>query len=545
MATINDVVNSNLARVMANHGAPLRALAEKEAANDALANRIKFAQMSDASETARAMTLLNAREKFTSAEKELDRKAQRENIKLQADAYVERLTAADKQKELARLRALGVELKGSTIDDQIADGLKKQAAGDYPKARGAVGIYKDFEKRISKIDNDISAAEEEDSRYIKATASSLAKQQAAESLKMTMSAKELEAIGNNVTPDSIRNSAKIPQKRRAELLQALNDGAVAVQPQMEAMLLSDKLDRPTATKAKALRNEKLKAETEFMRFQSSEPGRLAVDRMAVERSEKPMTLGSIPDDREPAGIDTAMKALQELNSGAPFKAVTGEARRADEQLMNEPQVDRQLEQDLQSKLDRAKSRNAAPQDLQFSEEALARRDSWLAGRMGLKPEQIGASVFNRSPESQVKSMIGNRDPRAMSALESLSAPDRNSLYSEMMGRTPFKPVAGNARMIDEQLMNQAGSIRYGAPSIQEQQRLAQQFGNDAPDLMPEVAKLASMNGMSQEEQMATYQAAMNGDPSAVDRMNLILNYVRQSKYSPDFLPVSTPELVAP
>jgi hypothetical protein len=545
MATINDVVNSQLARVMGNHGAPLRALSEKEAADEALSNRIKLAQMASADETARAMTLLNAREKFSASENEKNRKAQRENIEAQANAYTKRLTAADKQKELARLRALGVELKGDTIDDQIADGLKKQAAGDYPKARGAVGIYKDYEKRISKLDDDISSAEEEDSRYIKSTAASLARQQAAESLKMTMSAKELEAIGNNVTADSIRNAAKIPQKRRAELLQALNDGSVAAQPQMEAMLFSDKLDRPTAAKAKALRNEKLKAETEFMRFQSSEPGRLAVDRMAVERNEKPMTLESMPDDRAPDGIETAKEILGQLNSGATFRPVAGEVRQRDEQLMSEPQVDRQLEQELQARLDRAKSRNQSPEDLRFSEEALARRDAWLAGRMGLKPEQIGASVFNRSPESQAKAMVGSRDPRAMSVIENLPPTERNALYAEMMGRTLFKPVAGNIRMVDEQLMNQAGQIRYGAPSMQEQQALAQMFGSDAPDLMPEVAKLASANGMSQDEQLSTYRAAMSGDPSAVDRMNVILNYVRQSKYSPDFMPVSTPELTAP
>lgn len=494
MATINDVVNSQLARVMGNHGAPLRALAEKEAADQALANRIKFAQMQDASETARAITLLNAREKFSAAEGEKNRKAQRENIEAQADAYTKRLTAADKQKELARLRAMGIEIKGDTIDEQIADGLKKQANGDYPKARGAVGIYKDFEKRISKIDSDISAAEEEDSRYIKSTASLLAKQQAAESLKMTMSAKELEAIGNNVSPDSIRNAAKIPQKRRAELLQALNDGSVAVQPQMEAMLLSDKLDRPTATKAKALRNEKLKAETEFMRFQSSEPGRLAVDRMAFERSEKPMALDTQPDDRAPAGIDTAKAILGQLNSGAKFQPVAGEVRQRDEQLMAEP------------------VKSATPA-------------STTAGT---------ASPLMDSPGY---AYAGQRNlPRMQLQFPSIPTTDsiRNSVGQF------FDPL----RRAGDAVGNFLNPV-YGSPSPQERARIADLFGQDAPDLLPDVAKLVEANGMDRSQQVETYKAVLNGDPSAVERMKAALDFVRQSKYSPDFMPVSTPELTAP
>jgi hypothetical protein len=546
MATINDVVNSQLARVMGNHGAPLRALAEKEAANEALANRIKFAQMADASETARAMTLLNAREKFSASESEKNRKAQRENTEAQAKAVADRMEDADKRRMVREMIKDGVDVGDGDVDRQLVTGLKKKSTFDYDNAKRAAATYRGFESKMQALQNDITNAESEDRAFVQKLGREIAAPKALEALKMVMEEDDLKAAGGAgmVSRKSIE-TARLPTKRRAQLLDKLDSLEAKIQSQAEAEIASKLDSRPTFEKLKSLRLEQRKQDEKFSQFKLSSLGGLALERMAYEQSEKPMTLDTQPDDRKPAGIETAKEILGQLNSGATFRPVAGEVRQRDEQLMSEPQVDRQLEQELQARLDRAKSRNQSPEDLRFSEEALARRDAWLAGRMGLKPEQIGASVFNRSPESQAKAMVGSRDPRAMSVIENLPPTERNALYAEMMGRTLFKPVAGNIRMVDEQLMNQAGQIRYGAPSMQEQQALAQMFGSDAPDLMPEVAKLASANGMSQDEQLSTYRAAMSGDPSAVDRMNVILNYVRQSKYSPDFMPVSTPELTAP
>lgn len=500
MPTINDVINSQLARVMANHGAPLRALAEKEASNEALANRIALAKSNNDMETARALQVLGAQQKFTEAENEKNRKARKEEaednrkaemarIEAQAKAYVDRLTSADKQKELARLRALGIEIKGSSIDDQIADGLLKQAQGDYPKARGAVGLYKDYEKRISKLDDDISAAEEEDAAYVKSRSQSLAKQQAAEAMKMELSSDELKALGGSISEQSIRNSTKIPQKRRQELINALQAGEANAQTQMEIMLMSDKIERPSTSKLKALRNEKAKAETEFMRFQASEPGRLALDRMTFERSGVPVALESIPDDRAPDGIETAKAIVERLNSGATFNPVAGNARQRDEELINQPAA------------------AAATQP----KSAAAVGENPNAPYFGFSKDPSAVARFFRG--------YGYQDPTAPQLLDLLpevSMPTAEGVRNRLDAM--FAPVrdAGNA------VGDWARNVDAKAAAI---------WGPDAVPMLKEAEKIATQRGMDPAEQRRIFDAAIGGDTNAQQKVSVMLDFVRQARAS--------------
>lgn len=60
-------------------------------------------------------------------------------------------------------------------------------------------------------------------------------------------------------------------------------------------------------------------------------------------------------------------------------------------------------------------------------------------------------------------------------------------------------------------------------------RVAQLFGPDAVDLLNEAGKLSETNGISPDQQQATFNAAMAGDTGAQEQINTVLNYLRQSK----------------
>lgn len=62
-------------------------------------------------------------------------------------------------------------------------------------------------------------------------------------------------------------------------------------------------------------------------------------------------------------------------------------------------------------------------------------------------------------------------------------------------------------------------------------RIAQIFGPDAPDLLEAAGKLSAANGISPEQQDATFKAAMAGDAGAQQQIHTVLDYMRQAQRS--------------
>src|SRR5688572_11956641 len=188
--TINDVALQNLAHLMNTAGRPLEILAARQAreraAQDDLNNRLTLQeaevqgrgrlQESAANlEGARQKSLLELRNQFESKEKELDRANRLKEIDASANAYVSRLSQKSKEDTLEDLRKDGIEPKGKTIDEQLADGLAKRARGDYPKARGAVLQFKDYERSISDVESKLAEAQAADDKFLDEFASNAAR----------------------------------------------------------------------------------------------------------------------------------------------------------------------------------------------------------------------------------------------------------------------------------------------------------------------------------------------------------------------------------
>lgn len=58
------------------------------------------------------------------------------------------------------------------------------------------------------------------------------------------------------------------------------------------------------------------------------------------------------------------------------------------------------------------------------------------------------------------------------------------------------------------------------------------FGQDAPALLEQAGALATSRGMSAQEQAATFDKALAGDPKAIDGVRRVLNYLRMERDNP-------------
>ncbi len=480
MASINDVINQNLARVMANNGAPLRALADKEDRDEALriaaanrdrefAQRANLVNVTNRAETERAMQVLGARNRFDAIEGDKNRAARSQDIETQAKAYVDRLTAAEKQKELGRLHALGIKTSGKDADEELADGLQKQAAGDFPSAKGARGLYADYEKRISSLDSKLAAAQKADADYIQKTSRTLGAKTAAEQLALTLSADEQKILGGSPTVESVAKAAKIPTERRNALIAQLANLTESNAAQAAVQLSDSRIDRPTAETLRSLSNEKLKLESQFSQFRNSPAGTLAVNRMLYERGENPESTEA-PAAQDSIGIVSGI--LDNLNKGGTFQPSMGARQVAEAES--------------------AQSIPVVPG---------AARDP---ERLGLPPGM--GSVLSPA----VSSAVGTGRGLLQAGYEGLAR------------------MTGNMGPAE---------VSYGTITPQEKVTLSNLFGPDAPDLLPEAAKLATANGISQEQQTATYKAALGGNSDARQKVTEMLDFVRSQRQAPGFVPV--------
>ena len=524
MASLNDTINAITGRLLSEPLAPAVAASERSrnerdklAAEGRNTKRVMDLEERRAKlEEEKAKSLLKLRNEFDEKQGELNREGRLREIEAQATAYIDRLTTVERQKELARLRSrLGVKLKGETVEEQIEDGLTREAQGDYPKAIGAHKSLEDAQKNVSDTKAKLDAALEGDRKFVEQTTNELAAAAAQKALMSSLTPKEIETLGGATSIAAIEKNDNLTKARREGLSDLYKTALDNAKPKASLLVLSRDFKRPLAEQAAKLQEEYTAAQNGLMRFELSDDGKLAQNRASILRGMQP-SVGPLagPEKMPPgeAAYDQAAKSAKAA-AGAPaeFRATMGERQSMDEPLnqFQQPEINQpSLEQPLQAMLDAAKSRNASPEQRKAAEEALARRDQFLAQRMGVQPEQIGASVFSRSPESQVKSMIGNRDPRAMGFIDSMGTPDRDELYSLMMGNSLSPSRAGNP------------AIDAKAVAI---------WGPDAVPLLKEAEQLATSRGMDPGEQQAVFNAAISGDTNAQGKVKLMLDYVRQAK----------------
>lgn len=493
---INDVINKRISDLDA--GAVFKVLAANRERENARRNsrdlldrefaaKSALQSQSEAAATQRGLTLLREEKKFSAEEGEKNRKSRLKEIETQARAYADRLSMADKQKELIRLRALGVEVSGKDIDEQLTNGLQKEMAGDYKAARSAYALYQDYEKRIGNLDKQLADAEKADKDYITKTARSLAESQAVEQLKMTLTEDELKALGGNLSADGIRSASKLPVARRKELAATLAADTMSLQAQAETALMSDKIDRPTNEALKALRQARLKAESDFGQFKTSKFGPMAMDRLVYERGQRPPELTDT--EREPSGIDLVKQIMGDLNAGKTpeqLRPAMGERRMRDEELMNQP-------------IPTVAPTPAAPSP------AVAPAP---AGSPGVGATSPG-SPFMDNPGYAYN---GARNLAPMTI--NLSAPSVEDVRGGI--DRMFAPLrdAGNA------VGDWARNVDAKAASI---------WGPDAVPLLKEAEKIATQRGMDPAEQKRIFDAAIGGDTNAQQKVSVMLDFVRQAR----------------
>lgn len=526
MASLNDTINAITGRLLSEPLAPLVAASERERGNrdklateDRLTRRtIDLEERRSKLEEQKATSLLNLRNEFdekqaTSLLKlrnefdekqgKLNREGRMEEIKAQATAYIDRLTTVEKQREAARLRSrLGVPLKGTTAEEQIEDGLTREASGDFPAAIGAHKTLEDSQKKIADVKKAWETALGEDRKFVEKTTDDLASASAQKVLREKLTTKEIDALGQNPSISAILKNNKITKARREQLEDVYTSALKEARPQAALMILSRDFKRPFAEMATKLQGDYQTEQNNLMKFEMSDGGKLAQNRAMVLRGLQPAEGPLAGPQKLPPGEAAFDQAAKSAKAAAADGSATAEQFQQPE--INQPSLD----QPLQAMLDASKSRNASPEQRRFAEEARARRDQFLAQRMGLQPEQIGSSVFNRSPESQMKTMIVNRDPRAMEFIDSMGTPDRDELLSLMMGNALNPSRAGNP------------AIDAKAASI---------WGPDAVPLLKEAEQLATSRGMDPGEQQAVFNAAIGGDANAQGKVKLMLDYVRQAK----------------
>ncbi len=247
-------------------------------------------------------------------------------------------------------------------------------------------------------------------------------------------------------------------------------------------------------------NEKLKLESQFSQFRNSPAGTLAVNRMLYERGENPES-AEAPAAQDSIGIVSGI--LDNLNKGGTAPPSISAASAPAQPAVVAPA-------------------QSQPQASGFIP---------AMGRAGISA--IGAYTDRLASERENTQQPGF----LRTQMEGISGDIAN------IGKAIISPVYAPAGGYDTSIRHAPlQNLTYGVTTPSEKVALQQLFGADATGLMPELARLATSNGISQDQQMATYKAALGGDPSARSKIDEMLNFVRQMKTSPDFDPVSTPQL---
>lgn len=460
MASINDVVNQNLARVMANHGAPLRALAEREdrdaaiARSDAAARR-EFGQRVDlldrnnAADTARALALQNNQQAFLGQQGGLNRQNQLDIAKAHAAELVSRLDAAGK----AKLRVEFPLRKGETDEDWIKRVAETQG-------KNVTALYERQNKLDAEIQGDIK--KETDRRL--GVAEKQAQRQVANALDapafLKSSRAGRDALEAGKSYDGILTVLGQSKDPNDKDVAAQLKSFVSATAQ-ELASASDERGRPLIPESPAhlesLKQKQLLLHTYLNQSSKAESSPDFYGEAYVQRE------AGMPPPKAPPGLDTAKASLDALNAKKPLPAGS-----------------------IQPTVSPAPTAPATPRNPEAS---------------GLPP---GVGSF----------------------LAPAIGAGRNVLQAGYEG---LSRLTGN--------MAPAAGPTYGTISEQEKAAVANLFGPDAASLLPEAAKLASANGLSEADQLATYKAALGGDPDAKQKMDTMLNFVRSQKQSPDFVPV--------
>lgn len=545
MATIADVANAQLARILANAGQPLEILAARQqrerAAQQELAARLqlqeselqgrsrlqeaemagrgRLQEQSDRAADARAKSLLELRQAFEEKQSELDRKNKLDLAEATGRAAVDRLN----ETQLAKLRAKYPQRKEESLEDWNARIQREQAKPINDVFREANGLR----DRLEALERS-----EEKRRLATASKMALSSTPVRDAIEADDKARKLLEQGMSV-PDIIKSLREGKRGAVADSIESAISAATTLLAEG-----ADERGRPMVPvspefllKQKAI-NDEISALRTQAEIQLRDPDFIGHGFLKFGRgSEALETSGKLPP-----GPETARALFQSLIRGDSGPAdtgessrgsivpVAGEVRRADEAAMsafeeanrNIGATEPSLMGPLQALIARGRSGGRTRQDEEAYDRAFAERDRFLAETMGIQPQPIGGSVFNWSPERLARSLVNARDPKALALLENLPPEQRDALHMRMLNWPTSAPAASTTGV---------------------QQRVAQLFGADANELLTEAAKLGEANGVTPAQQKATFDAALAGDANAQQQISTVLNYIRASRqrqFTPDF-----------
>lgn len=474
---------------------PLGPVLEDLDRKSAIRERLAFERAKGDIETQRAEKLLNARLNFETAQGELNRQNHLEAIKMQANAFADRLTAAEKTKVIGDWREKGIKIDPKKpIDDQLSEGYEALATGNYPLAIGSTRYYHQlsdelaaFDTKVQKQQEKVDTARAADARAMESEARDIAKGQGTKAFMLNVDKDISSKIGNYPTDESLRTTKNLDANTKERLRVQLRNAIDAALPIARIDVREKKFAAPSREEADAVRElntfiaQRSAKAAEFARFQISDQGKLALNKIAVDAGKAGPPQPAVTPGPGGPSIDVNAPTLPATPGGT------------------------------------APDEGGAAAGIPVGGTRLRVADflrSKAAGGATAAPAPAGTGSNGVFPGTTTIPGMGGSTVNLLSGFDPMTTGGNQPIRSSLPWEGKFNPAGGN----------------FSTPSAGAQDaQVAALFGPDAAELLPEAAQFAESRGVPQEAQQAKLNAALAGDKQAQQQVGEVIAYIRRQR----------------